>query len=554
MPKRVAIMGGGVAGLSAAHELINRGFDVSVYEANSVTGGKARSLGVTGSGLGGRLDLPGEHGFRFFPGFYQHLPATMKEIQVGLVSAFDHLVAAVDTLLARTGGKQSIVSPNHFPTSLGDLIDAFEAATLLYCDLGIPKSEVAHFIRCLIILLVSCDDRRFDNYENQSWSKFLGASTKSAEFNRYLVKGLSRSLVALNADALSSRTGGGILLRFLVDFVNSVPIDRVLDMPTNDAWLTPWFNQLDAKGVDFHLSSPVESISCAGNQISKIRVRLGGAAPTDVTADYYIAAWPVEVMQTKLTTAMRAIDPSLSTILSLQTAWMTGIMFYLNRDVPIVRGHSNYLDSPWALTSISQPQFWSTVDLANFGDGTVRGLLSVIISNWEAPLFGTGPSASNCTEQQVIDTVWGQLKDHLNSTGVTTLADADLVRTFVAPCLHCSTSTPPAWTNKEPLFINTVGSWPSRPQAVTGINNFFLAADYVQTNTDLATMESANEAARRAVNGILDREGSSAARCQIFAFDGPAILEGYRAMDEFLFAIGMPPAVPPLPPLPWPCP
>ena len=34
----------------------------------------------------------------------------------------------------------------------------------------------------------------------------------------------------------------------------------------------------------------------------------------------------------------------------------------------------------------------------------------------------------------------------------------------------------------------------------------FLAADYVRTNTDLTTMEGANEAARRAVNCIIDAE------------------------------------------------
>jgi 15-cis-phytoene desaturase len=30
--KKVIILGGGVAGMSAAHELIERGFEVSVYE------------------------------------------------------------------------------------------------------------------------------------------------------------------------------------------------------------------------------------------------------------------------------------------------------------------------------------------------------------------------------------------------------------------------------------------------------------------------------------------------------------------------------------------
>jgi uncharacterized protein with NAD-binding domain and iron-sulfur cluster len=62
MAPTVAVLGGGVAGLSAAHELVERGFDVGVYEARELFGGKARSFGVPGSGSGGRADLPAEHG------------------------------------------------------------------------------------------------------------------------------------------------------------------------------------------------------------------------------------------------------------------------------------------------------------------------------------------------------------------------------------------------------------------------------------------------------------------------------------------------------------
>jgi len=43
---------------------------------------------------------------------------------------------------------------------------------------------------------------------------------------------------------------------------------------------------------------------------------------------------------------------------------MNGIQFYLSKDEPIVNGHVIYLDSPWALTSISQRQFWNKVDLS----------------------------------------------------------------------------------------------------------------------------------------------------------------------------------------------
>ncbi|HEX7704198.1 MAG TPA: FAD-dependent oxidoreductase, partial [Kofleriaceae bacterium] len=79
----VIVIGGGVAGLTAAHELIERGFQVDVYEARPTWGGKARSQPVVGTGTGGRKDLPGEHGFRFYPRFYTHVIDTMSRIPTG---------------------------------------------------------------------------------------------------------------------------------------------------------------------------------------------------------------------------------------------------------------------------------------------------------------------------------------------------------------------------------------------------------------------------------------------------------------------------------------
>ena len=68
--------------MSAAHELIKRGYDVHVYEKNKLyCGGKARSVNVPGTNLQEPDKyLPGEHGFRFFPGFYKHVTATMLDI------------------------------------------------------------------------------------------------------------------------------------------------------------------------------------------------------------------------------------------------------------------------------------------------------------------------------------------------------------------------------------------------------------------------------------------------------------------------------------------
>ena len=73
------------------------------------------------------------------------------------------------------------------------------------------------------------------------------------------------------------------------------------------------------------------------------------------------------------------------------------------------------------------------------------------------------------------------------------------------------------------------------------MDNLLLASDYVRTHTDLATMEGANEAARRAVNAILERTGSAAERCGVWPLREPALFAPARALDRLLFRLGRPP-------------
>ena len=88
-------------------------------------------------------------------------------------------------------------------------------------------------------------------------------------------------------------------------------------------------------------------------------------------------------------------------------------MFYLDEDVPLVHGHAIYIDSEWALTSISQRQFWRGFDFAQTGDGRVEGVLSVDVSDWSTPSRRLGKVAMQCTHDEVLEEVWAQLTDHV---------------------------------------------------------------------------------------------------------------------------------------------
>jgi len=541
MGKRVIILGGGVGGMSAAHELAERGFEVTVYETRPIAGGKARSMSVPGSGTDGRRDLPGEHGFRFFPGFYRHLPDTMKRIPIEgqRDGVFGNLVAAEQVQIARAGGSE-ILSPAHFPESLRDLDLAFSALFSYATDVGIPVTEQFHFADRLLLLLTSCEERRFAEYENQSWWTFSGAESLSPGYQKFLADGLTRSLVAAKAHEMSARTGGYILLQLLFDLSRpGGAADRVLNGPTNDVWIDPWLAYLRSRGVDYRTEHQVQAIHFDGGLITGVTVVEHGH-PVEDSADFYVAALPVEVMRLLAGDELKEAEPRLAGLHRLRTRWMNGIMFYLDRDVPLNPGHTIYIDSPWALTSISQAQFWPDFKLDEMGDGRIEGLLSVDVSDWERTGVVHGKQAIYCSSEQVRDEVWAQLKQGLNDAGIDVLDDANALAWFLDPSIVYP--NPNEASNLEPLLVNTVGSWTDRPEAVTSIENFFLVSDYVRTHTDLATMEGANEAARRAVNGILDASGSSAPRCRIWKLEEPAIFGPARTIDRVLFKLGRPPS------------
>lgn len=114
--RRVAVLGGGVAGLTAAHELAERGYAVTVYERRAL-GGKARSMDVPDSARGGRRPLPAEHGFRFIPGIYHNLPDTMRRIPFpgNAAGVWDNLVAPREMMFARAAGREDLRGPIPWP-------------------------------------------------------------------------------------------------------------------------------------------------------------------------------------------------------------------------------------------------------------------------------------------------------------------------------------------------------------------------------------------------------------------------------------------------------
>ncbi|MEV7416262.1 FAD-dependent oxidoreductase [Streptomyces sp. NPDC089919] len=544
-PPRVAVFGGGVAGLTAAHELAERGFAVTVHERRAL-GGKARSMDVPGSARGGRRPLPAEHGFRFIPGIYHNLPDTMRRIPYpgNPNGVWDNLVAPPEMMFARAAGREDLRAPIPWspqPAALTPEEIGRALTGMLQTFARLPAHEVAYFVNRVLVFLTSCDERRTEVWERTPWWQFVRAAQMSAEYQRILAVGITRNIVATKAEEASTRTVGTLGEAFVFNALGrgaDGPPDRILNAPTNEAWIDPWVTHLRALGVEFAVGPALRELVYAAGRIDHALVEDPDGTVRRVDADHFVCALPVERARRTWGPALRAADPMLARCDRLATDWMTGIQFYLTRRAPMVHGHVNCIDSPWSLTAIQQAEHWPGREFAAaYGDGVAVDCLSVDVSEWDKPGILYGKTAKECTREEVAREVWAQLKASLNDTGRTVLSDGDLHSWFLDPGVS-GLGTPDA-ANEDELLVHPVGTLYDRPTAATRVPNLFLCGDYVAVPIDLATMEGANSAARAAVNALLDRTGSGAQRCTVTPMYRPPELEPLRRADRLRYRLGL---------------
>ncbi len=593
MPK-VIILGGGVGGMTAAHELVERGYEVEVYDLGDLPGGKAKSM-YHGSAVGPHGRLPAEHGFRFFPGWYKHIDDSMKRTPYAfdpkVETVFDNLIE-VDEVGFASYDHPPLQMQTHFPRNVHQLIEMlkqmFDHPTIQFAP-----GEVEFFGARLWQILTSSHRRRLAVYEKVGWWEFIEAENKSEDYKKYLAN-LPRTLVAADPHTVSTKTNGDVFLQMLLDMgPGRSSVDRVLKGPTNEMWLFAWLKYLIGQGVKYYVNAevveiktddrgvcgatvvrtrnPIDDTSDPDNTYRMARItdvgRYGILASEEVPeqrleprGDHYIAAMPIEAfaplagtpntnkgLGASNATGLMRLDPSLETVTALAESvdWMSGCLFYLKEGSPSLPGHTVYVDPGTALTSIFQKQYWKGIEMDKYGDGQVADILSMDISDWTKGKGRRGTTLDRYPDRKAVeeDTWEGVVDSFAHAPAPFPLKNEQRHDTFLDPAIQMLDDPQPSgptMTNRTPLLVNKVNTWSLRPEAFTRIKNFYLASDYVRTYTDLATMEGANEAARRAVNALLARDGSKAKLCKLWKLHEPGILAFARWWDGRRFDKGLP--------------
>ncbi len=536
----VAVFGGGVAGLTAAHELVERGFDVTIYERRA-WGGRARSTEVNGSAGPGRRPLPGEHGFRITAGYYQNLPETMRRIPFGSNAngVLDNLVALSEMRFAREGRQDLILpldAPDPGPQTPQKMLDVLSGALT---TLDVSPREVAHFVRRMVVFLSSCDARRSGQWEPMSWAEFIGLDDFSDGCRRILSVA-SEVFAPESAEQTSARHSAWKLelaSHCWPGHGASGPARRVLDLPTNDAWIDPWIEHLARQGAEPRLGCELVDLPLRDGAVAGARVATARGTQT-VTAEWYVCALPLRRARALLSGPLDAADHRLRGMRELRVGWFAGIQFYLANPTDLCDGAGVCGDSPWVVGYMEYERLWSVDIASTFGDGRVRQIIATVVSNWRAPGVVHGKPARECTLEEIARETWEQLKSHVNKSWENPkLTDDMLVSWSIDEGL---TERDGQLELEDPFVLPTAGTAQHRPGVTTAIPNLMLAGDYLDGEWEVGTMEAACFNGRRAANAILERAGSREQPAAAIAPFRPPEWEPLKEVDALRYARGEP--------------
>lgn len=447
---RVVIIGGGLAGMTVAKELLKQHIPVVILEAADHLGGKAAADTKDGPFV--------EHGYHLFPAWYTNTRRLLRELKIESNLIDIHKFHQIQE------GKFPHFTTFRELSSLSNVWENIRSGIL-------PWPEVLlNFYFILDLCSQSFENRKF--LDKVSVNGFLRsrfyATENLANYNHQTV---------LQASSIPSYDLSAKTLQKLAQcwIRERSPLVSILNGNLQDKFISPFKKFIHDQGVVIKYNKRVKGLEITEGKVSGVRFDAGIPEEKTSTEDIFVLATPPEVtfrfVDEKVYAAERAKPDAkeklLAELIHLESAPMAGLTLYLNRRITYRDGenqerdlpkeHVNLYDSQYKTSFIDISQHWEMPD-----DKTV---LSIIASNF-APL-------KNLSEAEMTHHIIEELRKY-----ITCIDQKDIGPAHLRPNVE------------TPLFLNTVGAWHFRPITKTRIANLYIAGDYCQSDADLTTMES----------------------------------------------------------------
>ena len=275
---KAAIFGAGVAGLSAAIELVDRGYDVEIYEKRKVLGGK---VSVWKDSDGDSI----ESGLHIVFGGYEQLQTYLER-----VGASDNYLWKEHSLIyAEPDGKQSFFKKANLPSPWAEVIGGLQTDFLTLWD-------KISLIKGLYPALAGNEEyfRSQDHMTYSEWHRLRGASEHSLQ---KLWRAIALAMNFIEPNVISARPMLTIFKYFGTDYA-ATKFAFFRENP-GESMIEPMRRYIQSKGGRIFIDAKLTRFELNENNTITRAVLSDGHV---VKADAYISALPVHSVKKILPT------------------------------------------------------------------------------------------------------------------------------------------------------------------------------------------------------------------------------------------------------------
>ena len=470
---KIIIFGGGISGLTTAHILVQKGFQVELYESEPIIGGMARSRREPFT------EIPTEHSWRGYAPFYRNFYHIAQQIPTqGGKTVVDNLADHVKFFMLNNNEQQSKLD--------------IKSALI-----------IAYFIGKTML-----SDKRSQKDYQKAITPMLKKHISKASYD-FLIKFLMGPGWGMDKDTTSLKHYAKFTELSL--FHSQGPdgkqqkLWKVMKGPTQEMWFQPWQKFLEEKGVIFHLNCSLKYINIRKNTITNCILSDG----TQIIGDNYIFAinpFNLENILSQSPTIPKSLTQKHSNSNNKSDYEMIAFFLAFTEKVEFSYPQPAFImvDGPLTITFYPQDYFWSdTISLGHTPCGkSIKSLWSgtCITTRDIVQLYPKKGIELSLEElkQEILHEIFSS-PDIKEKTNIDSLYD-------IIIWYEWGTEVPSSQlTPHYKKFSNNIYNQKYRLEQTTQFPNMYISGAHTQTTIDVWSMEGAIESGIKVSNNILEK-------------------------------------------------
>jgi zeta-carotene desaturase len=454
--KKIAVFGGGVAGLATAIHLIDKGFDVELYEKRDVLGGKVSTW----------KDKDGdsiESGLHIVFGGYEELQRILKKVGAENNYAWkDHSL-----IYAEPDGKQSFFKKANLPSPYAELIGGLKATFITFRDkLSLIKG---------LIPALGGDEAYFRSQDDMTYAEWHRRHGITENSLQKMWRPIALAMNFIEPNVISARPMITIFKYFGMDY--KATRFAFFKKNPNDSMIEPMRRYITSHGGKVFTKSRVERFDLNDDGTVK-QVRLSDGRL--IQADAYVSAMPVHTFK-KLIPKTWLQNSYFQNLFRFTGSPVANCQLWFDKKITDTDNLMFSCDATFATfadVSLTCPEDYQ----AGIGTATGGSVMSLVL----APAH----HIMDLPNEVVIQNALNDIHNLFPKSRDAKLLKATLVKI------------------PESVYKAVPGVDQYRPDQISPVKNFFLAGDYTYQKY-LASMEGAALSGKQCAEKIAAKLGST---------------------------------------------